>query len=92
MILELNAFPKIPTTKVIKNLTFWVFYFMPFKHWRAYGLAEPRDVKHFSKSKRSCASVDMRWSELRNYGYSPRYQGKVNQISLVSVSNLDEEL
>jgi hypothetical protein len=66
--IALDAFPEIPTTKIIKNLTFRVLYFVPFKYRRPYGFAEPRDVEHFSKSKRSGTTVDMRGDELRDYG------------------------
>lgn len=90
VIVGLDAFPNIPTSEVINNLTFRIFHLVPFKYGRPYGLAEPRDVKYFSKSKRSCAPVDMRGNELRDYRYTLCYKCKVNQISLVSVRNLDK--
>ena len=89
VVIGLDAFPEIPTTKIVKNLTFRVFYFVPFKYGRPYGLAEPWDVKHFPKSKRSGSRVNMRRNKLRDYGYAPREECKVNQIRLVSVSSLE---
>jgi hypothetical protein len=70
----LDGFPDTPTTEIIDNLTFRVFYFVPLKQMNPYGATKSRNVDHIPKNEWRCAWVDVSGEEFWYYGYTLCYE------------------